>query len=79
MCRRIAKHGYVCLLPDMYYRLGLLRFDIPRRDDAMSAVIRPAMNSLTNAMVADDSAAMIAFLDAEDRSSPGRSAASAIA
>ena len=71
MCRRIAKHGYVCLLPDMYYRLGLLRFDIPRRDDAMSAVIRPAMNSLTNAMVADDSAAMIAFLDAEESVKPG--------
>ena len=22
MARRIAKHGYFCLLPDMYYRLG---------------------------------------------------------
>ncbi|MGH7152943.1 MAG: dienelactone hydrolase family protein, partial [Acetobacteraceae bacterium] len=71
MCRRIAKHGYVCLLPDMYYRLGTLRFDIPRRDDAMSAVIRPAMNSLTNAGVNDDTAAMIAFLDAQDAVKPG--------
>ena len=40
MARRIAKHGYFCLLPDLYYRLGALRFDIPRRNDAMSAVIR---------------------------------------
>jgi Dienelactone hydrolase family len=32
MARRIAKHRYVCLLPDMYYRLGTVRFDIPRRD-----------------------------------------------
>src|SRR5436305_7106265 len=24
--RRIAKHGYFCLLPDLYYRLGTLRF-----------------------------------------------------
>ncbi len=71
MCRRIAKHGYVCLLPDMYYRLGTLRFDIPRRDDAMSAVIRPAMNSLTNAMVMDDTAAMISFLDAQEAVEPG--------
>ena len=38
--RRIAKHGYFCLLPDLYYRLGTIRFDIPRRNDAMSAVIR---------------------------------------
>ena len=36
MARRIAKQGYFCLLPDMYYRLGTVRFDIPRRDDAMS-------------------------------------------
>ncbi len=71
MCRRIAKAGYACLLPDMYYRLGTLRFDIPRRDDAMSAVIRPSMNSLTNAMVTDDTSAMIAFLDAQDAVKPG--------
>ena len=36
MARRIARNGYVCLLPDMYYRLGTVRFDIPRRDDGMS-------------------------------------------
>ena len=47
MARRIAKHGYFCLLPDLYYRLGTLRFDIPRRNDAMSVVIRGAMLSLT--------------------------------
>ena len=23
MARRIARHGYFCLLPDMYYRLGI--------------------------------------------------------
>jgi carboxymethylenebutenolidase len=66
MARRIAKHGYYCLLPDLYYRLGTLRFDIPRRNDAMSVVIRGAMNSLSNAMVTDDTAGMIGFLDAQD-------------
>jgi len=71
MARRIAKHGYVCLLPDMYYRNGLLRFDLPRRDDAMSAVIRAAMNSLTNALVVDDTAAMLAWLDAQPQVKPG--------
>ena len=64
MARRIAKHGYFCLLPDMYYRLGSLRFDLPRRTDAMTAVIRAAMGHLTNADVTDDTAAMLAFLDA---------------
>src|ERR1700678_2365746 len=62
MARRIAKAGYFCLLPDLYYRIGQLRFDIPRRNDAMSVVIRGAMSSLTNAGVTDDTAGMLAFL-----------------
>lgn len=71
MARRIAKQGYCCLLPDLYYRLGRLRFDIPRRDPAMSVVIRGAMNSLTNAAVAEDTRGMIAFLDAQPQVKPG--------
>jgi len=69
--RRIAKHGYFCLVPDLYYRLGHLRFDIPRRNDAMSAVIRPAMQSLTNAAMAEDTAGMIAFIDGQDKAKAG--------
>ncbi len=71
MARRIAKAGYVCILPDMYYRLGTLRFDLKRRTDAMSKVIRGAIDSLTNEMVAEDTAGIIAFLDAHDRVKPG--------
>ena len=71
MARRIAKHGYFCLLPDMYYRMGCLRFDIPRRNDAMTTVIFAAMNHLTNADVADDTAGMLAYLDAQDKVRPG--------
>jgi carboxymethylenebutenolidase len=69
--RRIAKHGYFCLVPDLYYRLGTLRFDIPRRNDAMSAVVRAAMASLTNAAVVEDTAGMIAFLDGQDKAKAG--------
>ena len=69
--KRIAKHGYFCLVPDLYYRLGTLRFDIPRRDEAMSGVIGAAMRSLTNASVAEDTAGMIAFLDGQDKVKPG--------
>src|SRR6266404_2444929 len=71
MGKRIAKHGYFCLVPDLYYRLGTLRFDIPRRNDAMSVVIRGAMKSLSNAAVAEDTAGMIAFLDGQDKVKPG--------
>lgn len=69
--RRIAKQGYFCLLPDMYYRIGQLRFDLARRDDAMSTVIRAAMNTLTNAFVADDTGGMLTFLDGQERVKPG--------
>jgi carboxymethylenebutenolidase len=71
MARRIAKHGYFCLLPDLYYRLGTLRFDIPRRNEAMSVVIRGAMNSLTNDAVSEDTRGMIAFLDAQEKVKEG--------
>jgi len=71
MARRIAKAGYFVILPDMYYRMGLLRFDIPHRTDAMSVVIRGAMNHLTNALVTDDTAAMLAYLDAQTEVKPG--------
>jgi len=69
--RRIAKHGYFCLVPDLYYRLGTLRFDVPRRNDAMSAVVRAAMQSLSNTAVAEDTAGMIAFLDGQDNAKEG--------
>jgi len=71
MGRRIAKHGYFCLVPDLYYRLGTIRFDVARRNDAMSAVIRAAMKSLGNASVAEDTRGLIAFLDGQDKVKPG--------
>ncbi len=71
MARRIARHGYFCVLPDMYYRYGTIRFDIPRRNDAMSAVIKAAYVNLTNTDVTDDTAGILAFLDAQDQVKPG--------
>ena len=69
--RRIARHGYFCLVPDLYYRLGTLRFDVARRDEAMTAVILAAAHSVTNTAVAEDTAGMIAFLDGQDRAKDG--------
>ena len=71
MARRIAKNGYFCVLPDMYYRYGTLRFDLPRRNDAMSAVIKAAYFNLSNADVTDDTGGILAFLDAQDQVKPG--------
>jgi carboxymethylenebutenolidase len=71
MARRIARAGYFCLLPDMYYRLGHLRFDVHRRDDTMMPAIFGAMNSLTNAKVMDDTGGLLGWLDAQDKATPG--------
>lgn len=71
MARRIARQGYFCLLPDMYYRVGQLRFDIPRRTDAMSTVIVAAMRTLNNDAVLEDMAGLLTFLDAQDKAKPG--------
>ena len=71
LARRIAKHGYFCLLPDMYYRIGALRFDFVRRAEGMRQTMFAAMNSLTNALVTEDTAAWLGFLDAQDKVKPG--------
>jgi carboxymethylenebutenolidase len=72
MCRRIAKEGYVCIMPDLYYRNGSLRFDIQRRTEAMGAVVIAAMNSLTSQLVIDDTACMLAFLDGQEKVKSGK-------
>jgi carboxymethylenebutenolidase len=71
MARRIAKAGYFCVLPDLYYRYGTVRFDTPRRDDAMSAVIKAAFTNLTTADVIDDTAGLLAFIDGQDNAKTG--------
>jgi len=71
IARRIARAGYFCLLPDMYYRLGHLRFDVARRDDSMMAPILASMASLTNAKVMDDTGGLLGWLDAQDKAKPG--------
>lgn len=72
MARRIARHGYFVILPDMYYRIGLVRFDLPRRNDAMSGVVRACLASLENDLVMEDTAAMLAYLDAQEQVKPGK-------
>jgi carboxymethylenebutenolidase len=69
--RRIAKAGYYCMLPDLYYRIGMVRFDVARRNPPMSAVISAALRSITNTDVVEDTRGMIAFLDAQPQVKAG--------
>jgi carboxymethylenebutenolidase len=72
MARRIASRGYYCILPDMYYRLGTIRFDVARRDDNMTVALLAAAKHLDNKMVADDTAGLLAYIDAQDAAAPGK-------
>jgi len=72
MARRIAKQGYACLLPDLYHRYGKLRFDLPKRSDAMSNVIKAAYLSLNDSNIDEDTAGCIGFLDAQPEVRPGK-------
>ena len=65
--RRIARAGYICLLPDLFYRLGTLRFDLSRRDDRMTAVIGASMASLDHDRVGEDCEAILNTLDTHPR------------
>jgi carboxymethylenebutenolidase len=71
MARRYARQGYCVLLPDLYYRLGMLRFDTHRRNDAMSVVIRTVRQSIDDAKIMDDTAAMFSYLDGQSQVRPG--------
>jgi carboxymethylenebutenolidase len=42
ICRRYAEAGYVVFLPDLYYRLGMVRFAVPR---AAHEPLDPAMTT----------------------------------
>jgi carboxymethylenebutenolidase len=42
-----------------------VRFDLPRRDDRMTAVIRASLRSIDNDRVNEDTAGLLAFLDGE--------------
>ena len=65
MCRHIAKQGYVVILPDLYYREGVVRFDLSKGDSEMKKMF--AMGSkITVDMVVRDTKGMIEYCRNED-------------
>ena len=69
--RRIASQGYYAVLPDLYYRLGLIRFNLPARTEKMGEMIFAAWHGLTNAGVTSDTGAVLAALGDESSASDG--------
>ena len=72
VARRIAAAGYYCILPDLYYRGGRIRYaahDIPGRqlnfaalEPAHQTALRAAMDGLSDAMVIEDTAYLLDFM-----------------
>ncbi len=69
--RRIAAEGYTVLLPDMYYRLGRLRYDMATADDAVRQEMFGAMRSLNNALVMSDTSDMLDWMKGDARIKQG--------
>jgi len=68
--RRIVREGYFCILPDFYYRWGRIRLR-GKRDPKSLETYRAARRQLSNALVVDDTAAVLDFLDANPRVKAG--------
>jgi carboxymethylenebutenolidase len=73
MVRRLASVGYFVMLPNLYYRAGVLElgpFAGPG-NEATRERMMGLMNGLSIAMVMDDTDALLAFADAEPAASRG--------
>jgi carboxymethylenebutenolidase len=64
MARRMASHGYYVILPDLFYRCGVLRF--PHRSPETAKIWRTAMTLMPNAGVMSDTQAMLDYMDGLD-------------
>jgi carboxymethylenebutenolidase len=77
MCRRLATVGYYVIMPNLYYRLARhVDLDADRIHDPAYADSLAHMwklnRSLSNTMVEDDTAKVLAFLDGETAARKGK-------
>lgn len=74
MARRIAAAGYYVMLPNLYYRSGVMQLaDLPKLPEAESrARMFELMGSLTMAMVMEDGDALLDFADRDPAAGNGK-------
>lgn len=73
MARRIASAGYYVMLPNLYYRRGVMELkDLPPLpDEAARARMFDLMNALTIPLVMDDADALLGFADRDPAAGTG--------
>jgi carboxymethylenebutenolidase len=73
MARRLASSGYYVMLPNMYYRAGVMELGpIPPAMDAPERKrMQEYMNGLTIPLVMDDTEALLAYADGQAAASKG--------
>jgi carboxymethylenebutenolidase len=75
VARRIATVGYCCLVPNLYYRQGKIRNEFRNRKGEMitldslepeqKKLVLAPLERLTDAMVVDDTAAILRYIDGD--------------
>jgi carboxymethylenebutenolidase len=70
MARRIAAAGYYVMLPNLYYRAGVMEIG-PLGDASVRERMMGLMNGLTIDMVMSDTEALLAFVDHDPAASDG--------
>jgi carboxymethylenebutenolidase len=70
MARRIAAVGYFVVLPNLYYR-RVREFQVTVRSEENMKRMFELMSHLSNTLVVQDTAALLAFVDGEPKARPG--------
>jgi carboxymethylenebutenolidase len=73
MSRRLASSGYYVVLPNMYYRAGVMELGPLPTDanDPKRKQMQEYMNSLTIPLVMDDTEALLKYVDGQAQASKG--------
>lgn len=69
--RRIAAEGYFCVLPDLYYRAGRIRFDLAKMTADEGREMFGHMRALSNAAILSDTRAILAALKNQPQAGDG--------
>jgi len=71
MARRLATVGYYVMLPNLYYRAGVMELDWRPDNPEVRLRMMALMGGLTIPMIMDDTDALVAFLDADPAAKGG--------